>query len=177
MAACLTASRAPGGLTPSRRGFIVGCAGLATAIGAMAGGAPSIETQHLTGDLFAFTAPDRPEVVFAVALPAQPFGQTDLEALTVRLHAGERSRTIGPFARLPTVHLSSNGVRIFSGKVRQLLRGGETAAHLIVMATPAQQLPQSTFGVWAEIVSAHGISARIGNRSLMRRLVECQPAA
>jgi hypothetical protein len=56
MAVSLTASS-----RPSRRGFIVGCAGLATAIGATAVGAtavggPSIETQHLAGDLFAFTA-------------------------------------------------------------------------------------------------------------------------
>ena len=61
MAVSLTASRAPGGLAPSRRGFIVGCAGLATAIGATVGGARSTETQQrLSGDLFAFTAPDRP---------------------------------------------------------------------------------------------------------------------
>jgi hypothetical protein len=57
MAVSLTASRTRGGMAPSRRGFIVGCAGLATAIGAKAGGTPSIETQHLAGDLFAFTAP------------------------------------------------------------------------------------------------------------------------
>ena len=63
MPVSLTAPLAPGGLAPSRRGFIVGGVGLATAIGLTAGGARSTETRHLAGDLFAFTAPDRPEVV------------------------------------------------------------------------------------------------------------------
>ena len=69
MPVSLTAPLAPGGLAHSRRGFIVGGVGLATAIGLTAGGARSTETRHLAGDLFAFTAPDRPEVVFAVTLP------------------------------------------------------------------------------------------------------------
>jgi hypothetical protein len=177
MAVSLTASRAPGGLAPSRRGFIVGCAGLATAIGATAGGAPSIETQHLAGDLFAFTAPDRPEVVFAVTLPRLPFSQTERDALTVRLHAGGSAWRIGPFAHIPTVGLSSNGVRIFSGKVRQLWRGGESAAHLIAVATPAQELPRSSLGVWVEVVSARGIRARIGNPAISHLLEEDGPLA
>src|ERR1700730_13644559 len=105
MAVSLTASRALGGLAPSRRGFIVSCAGLATAFSLRAGGARSNETRHLAGDLFAFTAPDRPEVVFAVTLPRSPFGQTERDALTVRLHAGESAWTIGPFALIPTVRL------------------------------------------------------------------------
>ena len=60
MAVSLTASRAPGGMAPSRRGFIVGCAGLATAIGATVGGARSTETRHVAGELFAFTAQTAP---------------------------------------------------------------------------------------------------------------------
>jgi hypothetical protein len=79
MPVTLTAPLAPGCSAPSRRGFIAGCAGLATAIGLTAEGARSTETRHLAGDLFAFTAPDRPEVVFAVTLPPQPFGQTERE--------------------------------------------------------------------------------------------------
>jgi hypothetical protein len=72
MAVSLIASRAPRGLALSRRGFIVSCVNLTTAVGLTARGSPSTETQqHLCGDLFAFTAPDRPEVVFAVTLPAQ----------------------------------------------------------------------------------------------------------
>jgi hypothetical protein len=172
MPVSLTAPRAPGGLAPSRRGFIVGCAGLATAIGLTPGGARSTETRHLAGDLFAFTAPDRPEVVFAVTLPPQPFGQTERDALTVRLHAGGSTWTIGPFALIPTLGLSPTGVRFFAGKVRQLLRGGETAAHLIAVATPAEQLPRSNLGVWAEVVSAHGICARIGNPVISHLLEE-----
>ena len=86
MPVSLSAPVAPGGLRHSRRGFIVGCASLTTATGLRAGCARSTETrQRLSGDLFAFTAPDRPDVVFAVTLPAHPFGQTDREALTVRL--------------------------------------------------------------------------------------------
>jgi hypothetical protein len=171
MAVSLTASRAHGGFAPSRRGFIVGCAGLATAIGATAGG-PSIEAQHLAGDLFAFTAPDRPEVVFAVTLPPLPFGQTERDALTVRLHAGESTWTIGPFALIQRAGLSSDGIRLFSGKVRRFWRGDESAAHLVAIATPARQLPRSTLGLWAEVVSAHGIRARIGNPAISHLLEE-----
>jgi hypothetical protein len=178
MAVSLIASRAPRGLALSRRGFIVSCVNLTTAVGLTARGSPSTETQqHLCGDLFAFTAPDRPEVVFAVTLPAQPFGQADREALTVRLHTSGSAWTIGPFALLPTGGLPSNGVRIFSGKVRQLWRGGESAAHLIAIAAPAQELPRSTLGVWVEVVSAHGIRARIGNPTISHLLEEdCQLA-
>jgi hypothetical protein len=172
MAVSLAASHALRGLAPSRRGFILGCTGLATAIGEAAGGARSIETQHLAGDLFAFMAPDRPEVVLAVTLPPLPFGQIERDTLTVRLHAGGSTWTIGPFALIPTVGLSPDGARIFSGKVRQMLSCGETGAHLIAVATPAQQLPRSTFGVWAEVVSAHGIHARIGNPAISHLLEE-----
>jgi hypothetical protein len=169
----LTAPRAPRGFAPSRRGFIVVCAGLATAIGVAAEGARSTEIrQHLGGDLFAFIAPDRPEVVFAVTLPPQPFGQTERDALTVRLHAGASTWTIGPFALLRTVGFAPNGGRIFSGKVWQLWSGGQTAAHLIAVAIPAQQLPRSNLGVWAEIVSAHGSRARIGNPVISHLLTE-----
>jgi hypothetical protein len=173
MPVSLSGRLAPGGFAPSRRGFIVGCAGLATAIGATVGGARSTETQQrLSGDLFAFTAPDRPDVVFAVTLPEHPFGQTDREALTVRLYAGRSAWTIGPFALIPTVGVSSNGVRIFSGKVRQLWSSGESAAHLIAVATPAQELEKSRLGVWAEVISARGIRARIGNPTISHLLEE-----
>ena len=172
MPVTLTTPLAPGGLAPSRRGFIAGCAGLATTIGLTAAGARSTETRHLAGDLFAFTAPDCPEVVFAVTLPPQPFGQTERDALTVQLHAGASTWTIGPFALIPTVSLSPNGARIFSGKVRRLWRGGESATHLIAVATPAQQLPRSNLGVWVEVVSAHGIRARIGNPAISHLLAE-----
>jgi hypothetical protein len=166
-----------GGFALSRRRFIVGWVSLTTAIGLTTGGARTTETQQrLSGDLFAFTAPDRPEVVFAVTLPAQPFGQTDREALTVRLHAGERSWTIGPFALVPTLGLSSNGVRFISGKVQQLWRGGESSVRLFAVATPAQRLPRSSLGVWVEVVSARGIRARIGNPAISHLLEDGQPA-
>ena len=164
-------ARAPG-LAPSRRGFLVGCAGLATAIGLIPGGARSTDARQLSGDLFAFTAPDRPDVVFAVALRPHPFGQAGHDALTVRLHAGASTWTIGPHALMPAADLSPNGARIFSGKVRQFRKGGETAAHLIALATPAQQLPRSNLGVWAEVVSADGDRARIGNPAISHLLAE-----
>ena len=67
MAVSLTASLAPGGLALSRRRFILCGVSLTTAIGLTTGGARSTETQQrFSGDLFAFTAPDHPEVVFAV---------------------------------------------------------------------------------------------------------------
>jgi hypothetical protein len=107
-----------------------------------------------------------------VTLPTRPFGQTEHEPLTVRLRAGGSAWTIGPFALIPPVGVSSNGVRVFSGKVRQLWRGGGSAAHLIVVATPAQELDRSSLGVWAEVVSAHGIRARIGNPAMLHLLEE-----
>ncbi len=172
MPVSLTGPRVSGGLAPSRRGFIAGCAGLATAIGLTPGAARSTETRHLAGDLFAFTAPDRPEVVFAVALPPQPFSQTEHDALTVRLHAGASTWTIGPVALIPAAGLSPNGARIFSGKVWQLREGGSAAAHLIAVAAPAQQLPRSNIGVWAEVIGADGIRARIGNPAISHLLAE-----
>ena len=70
-----------------------------------------------------------------------------------------------------------NGVRVFSGKVRQLWSSGESAAHLIALATPAQQLPRSSLGVWVEVISARGIRARIGNPTISHLLEEeGQPA-
>ena len=171
MSVSLMTSRAPG-LAPSRRGFLVGCAGLATAISLTPGGAWSTKTRHLDGDLFAFAAPDRPDVVFAIALRPQPFGQAEHDALTVRLHAGASTWTIGPHALMAAVGLSPRGARIFSGKVWQLRKDGETAAHLIALTTPAQRLPRSNLGVWAEVVSANGIRARIGNPAISYLLEE-----
>jgi hypothetical protein len=50
MAVSLIASRAPRGLALSRRGFIVSCVNLTTAVGLTARGSPSTETQqHLCG--------------------------------------------------------------------------------------------------------------------------------
>ena len=49
---------------------------------------------------------------------------------------------------------------------------GESAAHLIVVATPAQELEKSSLGVWAEVISARGIRARIGNPTISHLLEE-----
>ena len=155
----------PAGLAPSRRGFLVGCAGLATAISLTPRGAWSTETRHLTGDLFAFTAPDCPEVVFAIALPPRPFGQAAHDALTVRLHAGASTWTIGPHALMPASGLSPNDARIFWARYGSCERTGDYRAPNCAghagAAAPAVEPWR-----WAEVVSANTIRARIGNPAI-----------
>jgi hypothetical protein len=50
--------------------------------------------------------------------------------------------------------------------------GCENAPHLIAVATQAQELGRSSLGVWAEVVSSHGIHARIGNPAISHLLAE-----
>ena len=149
--------------SPSRRLVLAGCASLVATSFApwIAWSAPVDRPQ---GDLFAFTAPTKRHLVFAVALSPRPFGQTERDPLTARLHAGVSSWMVGPFALQDTQDVFSDGAHIFSGQVWRTDSNGSTRmAHLIAVATPVERMPRETLGVWAEIVGAGGERWRIGN--------------
>jgi hypothetical protein len=144
----------------SRRRLLEGCVGVA-----VASFAPRVQAtasaSRLEGELFAFAAPDQDDLVFALALAPQPFGQAEYERLTARLHAGPHSWMVRPFA-LRDNDNSSVGVRLFSGRA-QRVGDDRPADHLVVIAVPAKRMPPGGFDVWAEIISAGGARARIGN--------------
>lgn len=150
--------------SPSRRRVLAGCASLVTT----ATFAPWITwaapAEGPQGDVFAFTARGKRDLVFALALSPRPFGQTERDLLTVRLHAGDFSWMVGPCALQDTEHALSDGTRLFSGQVwRTASNGVRAMAHLIAVATPAEHVPPATLGVWAEIVGRGGARWRIGN--------------
>lgn len=159
-----TASNKDGLSSPSRRLVLVGCASLV----ATASFAPwitwSAPVDGPQGDLFAFTAPTKSDLVFALALTPRPFGQTERDPLTVRLHAGASSWMVGPFALQDTQDVLSDGTCLFSGQVwRTASNGVRAMAHLIAVATPAEHMPPGNLGIWAEIVGTGGVRWRVGN--------------
>jgi hypothetical protein len=148
----------------SRRRMLAGCAGLAAAASlsswttrsALAGGSPA--------DLFAFKAPGERDLVFALALSPNSFGRSERDPLTVRLHAGPSSWTVGPFALRDTQDVLSDRARIFSGRIWTAASNlGEKTARLIAVAVPAERVPSGTLEVWAQIIGAGGARWRIGN--------------
>ena len=164
MTAPSTASNKDRLSSPSRRLMLAGCASLF----ATASFAPwitwSAPVHGPQGDLFAFRAPTKRHVVFALALSPSPFGQTKHDPLTVRLHAGASSWMVGPFALQDTQGVWSDGTCLFSGEVwRTSSDGARAMAHLIAVATPAEHILPGSLGVWAEIVGTGGVRWRIGN--------------
>lgn len=169
----LTASNKTGLSSPSRRLVLAGCASLV----ATASFAPwitwSAPVNGPQGDLFAFTAPTKRDLVFALALCPKPFGQTERDPLTVRLHAGASSWMVGPFALQDTQDELSDGTCLFSGQVwRTASNGVRTMAHLIAVATPAENMPPGSLGVWAEIIGTGGVRWRIGNPVVSQLLAD-----
>ena len=168
-----TALNKDGLSSPSRRLLLTGCASLV----ATASFAPwvtwSAPVDGPQGDLFAFTAPTKRDLVFALALSPSPFGQTERDPLTVRLHAGASSWMVGPFALQDTQDVLSDGTCFFSGQVwRTASNGVRSIAHLIAISTPAEQMPPVTLAVWAEIVGTGGARWRIGNPLVSRLLAD-----
>ena len=167
-----TASNEDGLSSPSRRLVLAGCASLI----ATASFAPwitwSAPVDEARGDLFAFTAPTKRELVFALALFPRPFGQTQRDPLTVRLHASDSSWIVGP-ALQDMQDVLADGTCLFSGQVwRTASDGVKTMAHLIAVATPAEHMPSGTLGVWAEIIGTGGIRWRIGNPIVSQLLAD-----
>lgn len=159
--------------SPSRRLVLAGCASLV----ATATWAPwimwSAPVDGPQGDLFAFTAPTKRDLVFALALSPRPFGQTERDPLTVRVHAGAFSWMVGPFALQDTQDVLSDGTCLFSGQVLCTASNGVRAmAHLIAVATPAEHMPPGSLGVWAEIVGTGGVRWRIGSPVVSQLLAD-----
>lgn len=168
-----TISNKDGLSSPSRRLMLAGCASLV----ATASFAPWIKWSVPVGgsqnDLFAFTAPTKRDLVFALALSPTPFGQSERDPLTVRLYAGASRWMVGPSALLDTQKVSSGGARFFSGQVwRRPSNGGREIAHLIAVAIPAEHMPSGTLGVWAEIIGSSGARCRIGNPVVSQLLAD-----
>ncbi len=168
-----TAANTHGLSSPSRRRVLAGCASLVTTASFapwITWGAPAERPQ---GDVFAFTARGKRDLVFALALSPRPFGQTERDLLTVRLHAGDFSWIVGPFALQDTEDALSDGTRLFSGQVwRTASNGVRAMAHLIAVASPAEHVLPGTLGVWAEIVGRGGARWRIGNPVVSQLLMD-----
>ena len=159
-----TATNKDGLLSPSRRLVLAGCASLVATASFASWITWSAPVDAPQGDLFAFTAPTKRDLVFALALSPRPFGQTGRDPLTVRLHAGASTWMVGPFALQDSQTVLSDGTYLFSGKVRRTASNGfRTMAHLIAVATPVEHMPPGSLGVWADIVGTCGVRWRIGN--------------
>ena len=159
--------------SPSRRLMLAGCASLVATASLLPWIKWSVPVDRSQGDLFAFTAPTKRDLVFALALSPRPFGQSERDPLTVRLYAGASSWIVGPFALLDTQKVSSGGARLFSGKVwRTPSNGGREIAHLVAVAIPAEHMPPGTLGLWAEIVGSGGVRCRIGNPVVSQLLAD-----
>jgi hypothetical protein len=143
---------------------LAGCASLVESATFAPRTAWSTPTGVPQGDLFAFTAPDGRDLVFALALSAKPFGQTERDPFTVRLHAGASSWTVGPFAFQDAQGVLSDGARLFSGQIWSTASDGDkTMTRLIAVATPADRVLPRSLGLSAQIVGTGGARWRIGN--------------
>jgi hypothetical protein len=177
----LNASNKDSPASPSRRRALADCAGLAaTCFASWNRYASALETPK--GELFAFTAPNGRDLVFALALAPEHFGQPERDPLTVRLHAGTASWTVGPFAFRNRNDVFSDGSHLFSGEVWGTgSNGDKTMVRLIAIATPAERVPRGILGVWAHLAGVDGTRRRIGDPVLARlladdpRLSRCYP--
>lgn len=160
-----------GPTSPHRRKALVGLVGL-TATVAFAPWATRATSFHQEGELFAFSAPDRDEVVFALAMHPPSLGKNENTQVSIRLHAGDYHWTFGPLilGQADPV-LRSGDRRRFSGIVSRVDRRGE-AAHLVAVSIPTERLPPRRLDVWADIVGADGAHSRIGNPVVSRLLAD-----
>jgi hypothetical protein len=155
--------------SPSRRKLLAGGIGLtaAAAFGRWSACATNLRRQ---GELFAFTAPNREDVVFALALDAPSVGAKD-DQVAVRLHAGDNVWNFHPFVRGRADLTVGNADRMFSGLVSRVGLG-DAAGYLVAVAVPAERLPLRRLDVWAEIIDADGTRLRVGNPVVSRLLAD-----
>jgi hypothetical protein len=147
--------------TTTRRNVLAGCVGLmATAVFAPWTARAAIPRRQ--GELFAFAAPDRDDVVFALATEPRGFEKAGNDHIVVRLHVGDHIWTLDSFALGYTDRATQGGERIFSGPVTRDDKGGSTA-YLVAVAVPAECIPLQSLDVWAEIIGADGVRSRVGN--------------
>ena len=125
---------------PTRRKMLAGCVGL-TATAALSPWVVRATSPYRRGELFAFAAPDRDDVVVALALHPRPPEPVEGSRPTVRLHAGDRHWTLEPSVDGCVDHALLSGERLFSGPVSGFNHRG-AVAHLFAVALPAERLPQ-----------------------------------
>jgi hypothetical protein len=169
----LTASNKDELSSPTRRLMLAACASLAVTASFVPWITCSAPGDGPQGDLFAFTAPTKRDLVFALALSPRPFGQNERDPLTVRLHAGASSWTVGPFGLQNSEEARSDGMSLFCGRVwRNASNGVGEKAHLIAIATPGERMPTGSLAVWAEIFGKRGVRWRIGNPVVSHLMAE-----
>lgn len=157
--------------SPSRRKLLAAGIGLtaAAAFGPWSVRATGLRRQ---GELFAFTAPDREDIVFALALDAPSVGTKD-DQVAVRLHAGDDVWNFRQFVRGSADLTVGNADRMFSGLVSRVGLD-DAAGYLVAVAVPAERLPLPRLDVWAEIINADGTRSRVGNPVVSHLLADDQ---
>ena len=150
---------------PARRDVLrivlaAGVAGL-TRVGAAA---RDIGPKSSAAELFAFRAPTRSALVFALAFPAQrgiPFSRMRMPV--VRIHAGPRSWTVGAEPTPPGFAPRKDPGRLFVGRVARLNTQGDDLYNLVVVSAPAASFPTGELAISADISDPLGSRIRIGN--------------
>ena len=155
-----------GAASPTRRKVLAGCVGL-TATAALSPWAARATSPYRRGELFAFAAPDRDDVVVALAMDPRSLGNVESSRPKVRLYAGDRHWTLEPSAGGRVENALLSGERLFSGPVSRFDHR-EAVAHLFAVALPAERLPQKSLDVWAEVIGAGGAHSRVGNPVVSR---------
>jgi hypothetical protein len=149
---------------PSRRWVLAAGIGFAASALAPPASVPNVRPR---GELFAFLSPESRDPVIALAVEAIP-SRAEATPLVVRLHAGASSWTTTSLAR-EDGDQSDDGVRRYAGRMPGV-RGGESDEFLVAVAVPIELMDAGTTGVWAEIIDANGVRARVGNPVMSRVL-------
>jgi hypothetical protein len=155
---------------PTRRKVLAGCVGL-TATAALSPWAARATSPYRRGELFAFAAPDRDDVVVALAMDPRSLGKVESGRPNVRLHVGDRYWTLEPSVGGRAIHALLSGERLFSGPVSRFDHR-EAVAQLFVVALPAERLPQKSLDVWAEVIGPGGAHSRVGNPVVSQLLAD-----
>ncbi len=157
--------------TCSRRTVMAGCVGMAVVASLTPLGARAAIDGGTPAELFAFVAPDRADLVFAVALPLEPRDPAGCRPLSARLYAGASYWTIRPSAFEGSVVARPDGTRLFSGRVWRATSRGKGAAYLVVVAMPRSRVTEDRLAVWAEVVGPEGARMRVGHPVVSHLLV------
>jgi hypothetical protein len=147
---------------------MAGCAFLAATAGLAPPGDHGAAADSARPELFAFAAPDRSDLVFALALPLPFLRFAKRNPLDIRLRAGEFYWTIRPSVLEGSVEMLPDGTRLFSGRV---WRTDSSESYLIAVAVPGWRIRESV-GVWSEILGPGGARSRVGHPLVSRLLSE-----
>jgi hypothetical protein len=148
--------------SPSRRALLAQCLGFTTAAFVGAGPVRADQAHPLRGELFAFRAPRRDDLVFALTIVPRPLQQAGADRLTVRLHAGANSWTVGPFATNKQGEYFGGDAHFFVGRAARVNNESRSDI-LVVVAVPQRCLAERDLDVWGEAIDRAGARSRIGN--------------